>query len=93
MATPRTSLPVPAGPDWTNVIGGAANLAGVTWQCRGTVPIEIAFTTAKPATPWGATDAVHVLEPTDAYYDVNGSAQLWARSLGNGPGWIVGTSD
>lgn len=93
MATPRVSVAVPAGPNWTNVIGGAANIAGVTWQCRGAVPIEIAFTTAKPSTPWSGTDAVHILEPGAAYYDVNGSAQLWARSLGTGSGWIAATSD
>lgn len=93
MATPRVFNGAVPGTPWTNVIGGAANIAGMTWQNVGSTILHIAFTTAAPGNPGSATDAFHILRPGEAFYDANGSAALWARSVGNGAGSISGTSD
>jgi hypothetical protein len=62
---------------WTDISGGAANIAGVTWQNLGPDIAYIAFTASAPA--GGSSDAYHVLGARDAYYDENGSAKVWAK--------------
>ena len=76
MATPRVNALLTAS--WTNVSGAAAGVAAMTWQNLGPGDIYIAFTAAAPT--GGATDAVHLLRPDDAYFDQTGSAAIWARA-------------
>lgn len=76
MATPHVRAAVTAS--WTDVIGSAASVAGVTWQNLGPDVVEIAFTTSAPA--GGASDATHLLAQGEAFYDKNGSAHCWVRT-------------
>lgn len=62
--------------DWTDVIGSAASVAGVTWQNLGPADVFLAFQTAKP----GTSDPYVVLKVKDAFYDKNGSAHVWAKA-------------
>jgi len=77
---------------WVDVIGAAAGVAGMTWQCVGTGTILIAFTGAA-APAGGATDAVHELRPGQAWYDKNGATHIWLKRSGRGGGQISGTAD
>lgn len=76
---------------WTSIEGAAASVAGVTWQNVGSFEVYIAFTTSAPAE--GETDAYHILAPGTAYYDKNGSAKVWARTVGNAESLITATAD
>jgi len=87
MATPKVFAEVT--PAWTNVIGAAAGVPGVTWQNEGANNVQIAFTAAAPADR--PTDAFHTLQPLAAFYDESGSAACWVRSMGPG-GVICGTA-
>lgn len=89
MASPKVFQPVTDA--WVDVIGAASGVAGVSWQNIGPGMIGIAFTTAAPA--GGATDAVHVLGPQDAFYDKNGSAHAWVKRMGKGAAHISATAD
>lgn len=89
MATPRVFATL--GTTWTAVEGGAASVAGVTWQNVGPDKLMIAFTAAAPV--GGATDAVHLLGPGVTWYDRNGSAKVWARSQTSVGAQLSATSD
>lgn len=89
MATPKVLANVTSA--WTNVIGSAANVAGLAWQNVGPSEIQIAFTTLEPA--GGPTDAYMILPVRGGYYDVNGSAACWVRSIGSAGSTISGTAD
>ena len=85
MATPKVNTAT--GQDWTDIIGAAASVAGMTWQNLGPGSATISFSTAKPV----STDARHVLERGQAFYDKTGSAHLWACSSNGAV--IAGTAD
>lgn len=89
MATPRVLATLTTS--WTAVEGAAASVAGVTWQNLGKDEIMIAFTTLAPS--GAASDAVHVLKRTEAFYDKNGSAKVWARSMTSVGAQLAATSD
>lgn len=61
--------------DWTDIVGTAASVAGVTWQNIGPADVLLAFQTSKPV----AGDPYVVLKVKDAFYDKNGSAHVWAK--------------
>lgn len=87
MANPKVLAAATA--EWTDVIGAAAAVPGVTWQCIGDGVLAIAFTVAEPT----LTDAVHELGPREAFYDKNGSAHCWIRLTGRGAASISATAD
>lgn len=89
MATPKVYAAVTTA--YTDVIGAAAAVAGVTWQNLGPGNISIAFTVVAPAE--AATDAVHLLEPGDAFYDKNGSAHCWVKQATGKGARISATAD
>jgi len=76
---------------WVDVIGAAAGVTGVTWQCVGTGTLLIAFTTAAPA--GGPTDAVHELRPGQSYTDWSGSSHCWIKRSGRGAASISATAE
>lgn len=87
MATPRVLATLTTA--WTAVEGAAASVAGVTWQNLGRDEIMIAFTAIAPT----ASDAVHLLKRGEAFYDKNGSAKVWARSMTSVGAQLAATSD
>lgn len=89
MATPKILTAV--SNSWTDIIGSAAAVAGVTWQNVGVHQVMIAFTTTAPA--GGATDAYHLLNHGEAFYDKNGSAHCWAKCIGNAGSTLSATAD
>ena len=90
MATPKVYVKQAQSTTWVDVAGAAASVAGVTWQNIGGVRFRIAFTTSAPAE--GSTDAYHVLQPGEAYYDKNGSAHVWVVAP-HGDAIISATAD
>jgi|KBSSwiStaDraftv2_1062776.scaffolds.fasta_scaffold124292_3 hypothetical protein len=89
MATPKVYATV--GTAYADVIGAAAAVAGVTWQNIGPGKISIAFTTVAPAE--GATDAVHLLDVGEAFYDKNGSAHCWVKMASGKGARVCATAD
>lgn len=87
MATPRVLATLTTS--WTAVEGAAASVVGVTWQNLGKDEIMIAFTAIAPT----ANDAVHLLKRGAAFYDKNGSAKVWARSMTSVGAQLAATSD
>lgn len=88
MATSR-AVANPGTSDWVDVTGSAGSVAKVMWQNQGPGLIQIAFNASKPD---GAV-AFATLPVFGAYYDVTGSAKIWARSLGNVTSQLTAISD
>lgn len=85
MATPK--VVATATSTWTDIIGSAASVAGMTWHNNGPGRVVLSFSNAAPA----STDARHVLERGQAYYDKNGTAHCWL--IGDIGGVVSGTAD
>lgn len=89
MATSKGRITVSNTTSWTDVSGAAASVAGVTWQNVGKTPVAIAFTAAEPV----EADAISILNPAQAFYDINGSAKIWAKPAGLGAAVLSATAD